>query len=87
MLNELKIIFSRETFGSESEKCNFGLTGKVLPKFTRIMVYLHLQCLAAQDDSLLYIFVNCLLPKMNTDDVSKLLELHAKWQIFVFHKA
>jgi hypothetical protein len=65
MLIELKIIFfPHETFGSESEKCDFGLIGNVLPKFRRIVIYLHLQSLAAQDGSLLYVFLNCLLPKI-----------------------
>jgi hypothetical protein len=88
MLIELKIIFfPRETFGSESEKCDFGLTGKVLPKFRTIMVYLHLQNLAAQDGSLLYIFLNCLLSEMKTLGCFKRRKLHAKWQIVLFQKA
>jgi len=65
MLIELKIIFfPRETSGSESKNCDFALT--VLPKLTRIMVYLLLHSLAAQAGSLLYVFLNCLLPKMKT---------------------
>jgi hypothetical protein len=65
MLIELTVtFFPHETFGSESEKCDFGLTANVLPKFTRIVIYLHLQSPAAQDGSLHNIFLNCLLPKM-----------------------
>jgi len=62
MIIELKVIFfPRETFGSGSERCDFGLTGNYYRSLQGLWF-----SLAAKVGSLLCVFLNCLLTKMKT---------------------